>query len=442
MYNVVVAGSGHFGLVTGVCLAEVGHNVICVDLDETMLQMIRFGDAPVYEPDLARLMRKNREAGRLKFTSDYGNAYRNADVIFIGVGIKENADGSMDLTNLYTVASQIVNHLEKDGIIVLKTTVPVGTADQLDDYIKAALPQDIKVEVASNPAFFAKGSAIRDTLKATKIVIGTKSKWVEDKLREVFQPFKQPVIAVTRRTAEMIKLATNGFLAMKISYLNDIANLCEKVDADILDVVHAMSYDERVGRIFLEAGIGYGGYSFIKDKNMLLHLAQENDYNLKTLLAAEEVNQEQRMALYWKARKLRINFQGLKVAILGLTYKPGTDDCRRSPAIDNIAQLLKDGANVYAYDPIGMDNFKKIYPQGEHGKGSISYVNTIEVALNDADVCFILTDWGKIKAIKTDVYRKFMKTPYVFDGRNIYDMDDMTKEGVEYVPIGRRRKPI
>ena len=430
-YKIAVAGTGYVGLVAGVCFAERGHDVICVDVDEKKVQTMKKGICPIYEQDLEELMRKNYKEGRIDYTTDYQKAYKDADAIFIGVGTPELPDGSANLTYVATVSRQIAESVEKDCLVVVKSTVPIGTNDKVEQFIKDSLVHDVKIEVASNPEFLAQGTAVRDTLEAKRIIIGTESKQAEKMLMEIYEPFKLPIVSVNRRSAEMIKYASNDFLALKISYMNDIANLCELVGANIEDVAKGMSYDPRIGANFLRAGIGYGGSCFPKDTKALKYLAKKNGYKLRTVEAAVDVNAEQKTKLYNKASERLITFNGLKVAVLGLAFKPGTDDLREAPSIDNIELLLKQGANIYAYDPVAMDNFKKKYPD------KITYVNTPEEALENANVCFIFTEWNQIKQIKPETYKKLMRTPLVYDGRNIYSLEEMKKNNVEYYSIGR-----
>ena len=429
--NISVAGTGYVGLVAGVCFAEKGHNVTCVDIDEKKVELMKSGISPIYEQDLEELMKKNNASGRLHYTTDYKSAYKRADAIFIGVGTPEQPDGSANLSYIATVARQIAESVEQDCLVVVKSTVPVGTNDKVEQFIKDFLKNDVKIEVASNPEFLAQGTAVRDTLHAARIVIGTESKEAEKKLMEIYEPFGLPIVSVNRRTAEMIKYACNDFLALKISYMNDIANLCEIVGANIEDVAKAMAYDRRIGDRFLNAGIGYGGSCFPKDTKALSYLARQNGYELRTVQAAVDVNKEQKTILFKKASQRLITFSGLKVAVLGLTFNPGTDDLREAPSLENIPLLLKEKANIYAYDPVGEDNFKKRYPT------EITYVAAPEEALRGANVCFIFTEWGEIKAVKPEMYKELMQTPLVYDGRNIYELDDMANADVEYYSIGR-----
>ena len=437
MYNIAVAGTGYVGLVAGVCFAEIGHQVTCVDVDKNKINMMKQGISPIFEEGLEGLMQKNYKAGRLNFTIDYKSAYKNADAIFIGVGTPEQPDGSANLCYIATVARQIAETIEKDCLVVVKSTVPVGTNDKVEQFINDFLINNVKVEVASNPEFLAQGSAVYDTLNAARIIIGTESKWAEEMLMKIYKPFNLPVVSVSRRSAEMIKYASNVFLALKISYMNDIANLCELVDANIQDVAKGMSFDERIGKRFLDAGIGYGGSCFPKDTKALDYLAKQHGYELRTVKAAIGVNTDQKTLLYRKACKRLITFNNLKVAVLGLTFKPGTDDLRESPSLKNIPLLLEQGADIYAYDPAGAENFKQKYPEGENGSGKIKYVEKIDEALEGANVCFIFTEWGEIKAMNPEAFKKLMRTPLVYDGRNIYGTKEMKEAGVEYYSVGR-----
>ena len=362
--KLAVAGTGYVGLVAGVCFAEVGHEVTCVDVDQEKIELMKQGISPIYEEDLEELMKKNYALGRLTYTTDYITAYKEADVIFIGVGTPELPDGSANLSYIATVARQIAESVEKDCLVVVKSTVPIGTNDKVEQFIRDFLIRDVTVEVASNPEFLAQGSAVRDTLHASRVIIGTESEKAEHTLKEIYEPFHLPIVAVNRRSAEMIKYASNDFLALKIAYVNDIANLCELVGANIEDVTRGMSYDERIGSNFLKAGIGYGGSCFPKDTKALKYLAKKNGYCLKTVEAAIDVNTTQKVRLFEKAKERMITFSGLRVAVLGLTFKPKTDDLREAPSLINVELLLKQGAEIIAYDPVGIKNFKKNFPEG------------------------------------------------------------------------------
>lgn len=435
--KIAVAGTGYVGLVAGVCFAEKGYHVVCVDVDEKKVEVMRQGISPIYEEGLEELMKKNNAAGRLHYTTDYEGAYRDADVIFIGVGTPEMPDGSANLSYIATVSRQIAETIEKDCLVVVKSTVPVGTNDKVEQFIKDFLVHDVKVEVASNPEFLAQGTAVHDTLHAARIIIGTESREAEELLTKIYEPFGLPIVSVKRRSAEMIKYACNDFLALKISYMNDIANLCELVGADITDVARGMSYDERIGSRFLNAGIGFGGSCFPKDTKALKFLAREHGYQLKTVEACVDVNSQQKTRLFEKAKERMITFHGLKVAVLGLTFKAGTDDLREAPSIDNLKLLLAAGADVYAYDPKGEERSKQLFPEGKLDKGSMNYVSFIDEAIDKANICFVFTEWPEIKAVTAKEFKEKMHTPLVYDGRNLFTPKEMKEAGVEYYSIGR-----
>ncbi len=435
--KIAVAGTGYVGLVAGVCFAEKGHDVTCVDVDENKVRLMESGISPIYEEGLQELMQKNNATGRLHYTTDYQNAYRDVDAIFIGVGTPEQPDGSANLSYIATVSRQIAESVERDCLVVVKSTVPVGTNDKVEQFIRDFLIRDVRIEVAFNPEFLAQGSAVHDTLHAARIIIGTESKEAEEVLKKIYEPFGLPIVSVNRRSAEMIKYACNDFLALKISYMNDIANLCELVGADIDAVAEGMSYDARIGSRFLNAGVGYGGSCFPKDTKALKYLARQNGYKLRTVEAAVDVNEEQKTRLFHKASNRMITFQKLKVAVLGLAFKAGTDDLREAPSLDNVQLLLESGADIYAYDPVAADNFRRRYPEGRNEAGTIQYVKTPEEALQDANICFIFTEWREIRMIKPETFQEKMRIPLVYDGRNVYELDAMKNAGVEYYSIGR-----
>lgn len=429
--KVAVAGTGYVGLVTGVCLAENGNYVTCVDVDKIKIDKMNQGISPIYEPELEELMNKNKE--KLTYTTDYASAYKDADVIFIGVGTPEKKDGSANLSYVYQVAEQIAETIKKDCVIVVKSTVPIGTNDKIENMIRNKLRHNVKVSIASNPEFLAQGTAVRDTLHASRIVLGVEDKFAEDTLKAVYSGFLNvPLVITNRKSAEMIKYASNDFLALKISYINEIANLCEIVGADIEDVAKGMGYDNRIGDRFLNAGIGYGGSCFPKDTKALSWVASYNDVELKTVKAAIEVNEQQKLKLLKKSRKYYTDFHNLTVAVLGLTFKPGTDDLREAPSLVNIPIILDDGAIVKAWDPVGIDNFKKKFPE------QIIYCNTIYDTLKDADICFIFTEWPEVKALIPDDFLQTMKKPIVLDGRNCLDLKTFSLSEVIYESIGRQ----
>ena len=429
--EIVVVGTGYVGLVTGVCLSEIGHLVTCIDIDENKINILKKGISPIYEPGLEELLKKNLEKGNLNFTTDYKEVYKKASLIFIGVGTPEREDGSANLDYIFKACKQIAENIKNNCLVVIKSTVSIGANERIEEFLEKNLINDVEVEVASNPEFLSQGTAVRDTMNASRIVIGVESENAEIVLRKVYENFNQPIVCTNRRSAEMIKYASNDFLALKISFINEIANLCEIINTDIEDVTNGMSYDKRIGDKFLNAGLGYGGSCFPKDTKALHWLANEHGYEIKTIKAAIEVNESQKFKLFRKARERFGTLSGKRVAILGLTFKPETDDLREAPSIPNINRLLEEGATVVAFDPVGIDNFRKRY------SNEVILVNSSDEALKEADMVFIFTEWNEIKSIKLDSYIKLMKTPVIFDGRNCYKIDEVKSKRVDYYSIGR-----
>lgn len=430
--KIVVAGTGYVGLVTGACLSEIGHKVTCVDIDENKVTMMKKGISPIYEPGLDELLKRNYQEGRLNFTTDYKNAYKDANIVFIGVGTPEREDGSANLDYVFKVCEQIAENVENNCLVVVKSTVPIGTNDRVEEFLKEHVKAGIHIEVASNPEFLAQGTAVKDTLYASRIVIGVESKEAEEKLRYVYEGFNQPIVVTNRRSAEMIKYASNDFLALKISFINEIANVCEIVGANIEDVARGMSYDKRIGDKFLKAGLGYGGSCFPKDTKALHWLANDSGYEIKTIKATIEVNENQKYKMFRKAKQRFGSLKGMKVAVLGLTFKPETDDLREAPSIPNIKRLLDEGAEIVAFDPVGEENFKKKFNL------PIEYVKSPKEALKNADVAFIFTEWKEIKNLDLQYYEKLMKTPIIFDGRNCYDINLVKDHNIDYYSVGRK----
>lgn len=428
--RISIAGTGYVGLVTGVCLSSIGHKVTCVDVDEEKIRGLKEGILPIYEKDLAELM--TTHAKNLSFTTDYKIAYKSPDAIIIGVGTPERVDGYANLDYVFQVAEEIAECLTKNCIIVVKSTVPIGTNDKLEQYIKERLKKPVDIEVVSNPEFLSQGTAVRDTLYGNRIVIGVESKNAEIVMRQVYDEFQQPYVFTNRRSAEMIKYAANDFLALKISYINEIANLCEVVGANIDDVAKGMGYDSRIGDKFLKAGIGYGGSCFPKDTKALHWLSNQYDIELKTIKACIEINESQKSKLIKKSRKYYDSLRNLTVAVLGLAFKPGTDDLREAPSLINVPIFLEDKATVRVWDPVAMDKFRQLYPS------EITYCNTIEDTIRDADICFILTEWKEVIEFDINQYEALMKTPILLDGRNCYNVNQFTGKNIVYDSIGRK----
>lgn len=430
MYKIAIAGTGYVGLVTAVCLASKGFSVTCVDVDADKVKAMAAGHCPIYEEGLPELMKEHRN--NLTYTTDYRSAYKDADVVYIGVGTPEKKDGSANLDYVRTVAEQIAESAEKDCVVVIKSTVPIGTNQSILALLQEKAAKGVTFEIASNPEFLSQGTAVKDTLHASRIVIGTQTPHARKVLTDIYEAFGQPIVNTDIKSAEMIKYASNDFLALKISYMNEIANLCEITGADVQDVARGMGYDPRIGNKFLAAGIGYGGSCFPKDTKALHWLANFNDYELKTIKAAIEVNENQKLKLLKKSRKYCSSLQGQRIAVLGLTFKPGTDDLRDAPSLQNIPYLLESGAEVFAWDPVGIPNFKKLYPN------ELQYCETIEEALHGAELCFIFTEWPQVKALDPAVFVRQMASPVILDGRNCFDLKAMEALPVVYDSIGRR----
>lgn len=439
--RIAVAGTGYVGLVTGVCLAEKGHDVTCVDVDAAKIRMLKDGRAPIYEEGLEELMQRNRD--RLNYTTDHRAAYAAAEVVFIGVGTPEKSDGSANLSYVFQVAGEIAASVCSDCVVVVKSTVPIGTNNKVEALLqehlagRADLKRPVRIDVVSNPEFLAQGTAVRDTLHAARIVIGANRPEALAVMQRVYADFDAPVVAADRNSAEMIKYASNDFLAVKISYINEIANLCELVGADVNKVAEGMGLDPRIGSCFLRAGIGYGGSCFPKDTKALHWLASMNDYELKTVKAAIEINEQQKLRLIKKMRRMVSSLQGKCVAVLGLTFKPGTDDLREAPSLVNVPLLLEDGAVVRAYDPVGAAAFARHMEAVQvPGRERVTYCDSPQSALDGADACLILTEWPAIKALSASVLIDRMAVPLVLDGRNCFEPEALRTQGVDYHPIG------
>lgn len=437
--NVTVSGIGYVGLVTGVALSYIGHKVTCVDVDKNKISKLQSGVVPIYEPHLKDLMSKCKN--KLLFTTDCKSAYKNADIIIIGVGTPEREDGSADLSYVYSVCEQIAEVLENDCVVVLKSTVPIGTSDLIEKKLNNEKKHNVKIYVVSNPEFLSQGTAIQDTLYASRIVVGTEDKFPENIMRKLYEPltkepYNVPYLHTSRRSAEMIKYASNDFLALKISYVNEIANLCKSLGANIEDVTKGMGYDLRIGDKFLKAGIGYGGSCFPKDTKALHWLSISNGIELKTIKACIEVNENQKLLLFRQLKKDFNNLCDKTISILGLTFKPNTDDLRDAPSIVNIVELLKEGATINLYDPVGIENFKlNAIKYGIDSLEKINFYKDIDSTIQNADAAMIMTEWPEIMNYDVKKYKELMKNPRVYDGRNCYKLDDM--KGIYYFSVGR-----
>jgi UDPglucose 6-dehydrogenase len=439
--KIVVIGTGYVGLVTGTCFAEVGIDVICVDIDSTKIENLKKGILPIYEPGLDTLVTKNVAKGRLQFSTSLGESIKEADVAFIAVGTPPGEDGSADLKYVIGVAQEIGQYMNSYGVIVTKSTVPVGTAKKVQNAIDQELSKrkvDIPFDVASNPEFLKEGAAIDDFLKPDRIVVGVSSTKAEEVMRKLYKPFLlngHPIIFMDVPSAEMTKYAANSMLATKISFMNDIANLCEIVGADVNMVRKGIGSDARIGNKFIYPGIGYGGSCFPKDVKALIKTAASNDYQMQILEAVEAVNEKQKSVLFEKLmNRFQGNIAGKTFAIWGLSFKPNTDDMREAPSLVIIDKILNAGAKVKAYDPIAM-------PETQHILGDlIEYSKTEYEALENVEALMIVTEWADFKSPNFEKIKKALINPIVFDGRNIYDTRELNELGFEHYGIGTKSK--
>jgi len=436
--KITVVGSGYVGLVTGTCFAEIGIEVSCVDIDREKISKLEKGISPIYEPGLEEMLVRNLEKGRLRFTTDLASCVNNAEVIFSAVGTPPDEDGSADLKYVLDVARTVGKVMDKRLIIVTKSTVPVGTARKVREAIQDELNKrnkDLIFDVVSNPEFLKEGDAIDDFMKPDRIVVGVESDYAKDVMAKLYKPFtlnNHPVLFMDVSSAEMTKYAANSMLATRISFMNDIANLCELVGADINMVRKGIGSDTRIGSKFLYAGVGYGGSCFPKDVKALIKTAELNQHPLRILQAVEEVNDDQKKVLFRKLEKFfKGDLAGKKIALWGLSFKPQTDDMREAPSLVIIDLLLKAGCKVIAYDPVAME-------EAHRRIGNvISYARDPYDALIDADALLMVTEWTEFRYPNLQVMKKLMKRPLVFDGRIIYDPADMKQAGFDYFSIGR-----
>jgi UDPglucose 6-dehydrogenase len=434
--KIAMVGSGYVGLVSGACFADFGHDVVCIDKDPAKIESLRAGVMPIYEPGLAELVGSNVKAGRLSFTTDLAEGIAGAGAIFIAVGTpSRRGDGHADLSYVYAVAEEIGQNLKNDAVVVTKSTVPVGTGDEVERILKEAnLP--VRVAVASNPEFLREGAAISDFKHPDRIVVGTEDDWARAVMTEVYRPLflnKSPLLFTSRRSSELIKYAANAFLAVKITFINEMADLCEKVGADVQDVSRGIGMDGRIGSKFLHAGPGYGGSCFPKDTLALLKTAEDYEAPTRIVEAVVKVNDSRKRAMGRKVIEALGGMdeaRGKKVAMLGLTFKPNTDDMRDSPAIAIALALADAGVNVAAYDPEGMELAKPLMPEVEMQPNAYA-------AIEGADAVVIVTEWDAFRALDLNKVKALAKAPVLVDLRNIYDPAEVRAKGFAYSSVGR-----
>ena len=429
--RVSVIGSGYVGLVTGTCLAHLGHTCICVDNNEEKVKLLKAGGVPIYEPGLDELIKKNVKAKRLSFSTDVTAAIQNSDIIFIAVNTPPKPDGKADLSYVAQAARQIATNLNGYKVIVDKSTVPVETGEKVAETIKRYNTGGCEFDVVSNPEFLREGSAVHDSLHPDRIVIGVMNERAAKVMKELYAPLNAPVIVTSIKSAELIKHASNSFLAMKISYMNALSVLCDISGADVTEVAYGMGLDKRIGPLFLNAGVGYGGSCFPKDLAAFIKISEDLGYDFKLLKEVTSINEYQKAYFVKKVEKTLWTVSDKKLCVWGLAFKPNTDDMRSAPSIDIIKALVEDGAHIRAYDPQAAHNARALLPE------QVSYCSNPYEAAQGCDAVLILTEWDEFRNIDLDKVKDMLSHPIIIDGRNIFDPAEMKKRGFVYASIGR-----
>ena len=432
--NICVVGTGYVGLVTGAVFADLGNDVLCVDNDEAKIGALKAGRMPIYEPGLEEMVARNAEDRRLAFTTDLAAGIRHGDVIFIAVGTPPKNSGETDLSHVESVAAEIGRSMDRYKVVVNKSTAPVGTGELVREVIARNQPRPVEFDVVSNPEFLREGSAIEDTLRPDRIVIGAPSQQVAMTLVELYAPIERPMIITDLPSAEVIKYASNAFLATKISFINAIANICEAAGADVSQVMKGMGLDRRIGAAFLQAGLGYGGSCFPKDVDSLIHTSGRLGYDFKLLRTVVEINRERAAHLVEAMTKTLGPLDDTTIAVLGLAFKPNTDDMREAKSVEVIHLLHAAGARVRAYDPAAMDNARALLPP------AVSFSDSPYEAADGAHAVVLVTEWNEFKYLNFERLRGQMKRPVIFDGRNLWEPERMRRLGFEYHSVGR--KPV
>ena len=428
--KIAVVGGGYVGLVTAACLAELGNDVICVDIDEEKIRKLNNDVMPIYEPGVEELAKRNRKEKRLAFTTDLRDAIKKSEIIFICVGTPPKENGDADLSYVENVARTIADVMDSYKLIVDKSTVPVQTGEKVARTIKSYNRHKVEFDVISNPEFLREGSAVSDFMHPDRIVIGCESEKAKDIMGKLYAPLKSPILYTDIKSAEIIKHASNSFLATKISFINAVANICELAGADVEKVAEGMGMDKRIGSQFLNAGIGYGGFCFPKDAEAFIRIAEKLGYDFRLLKATQEINQFQKEHFVKKVEKALWVVKNKNIGVLGLAFKPNTDDMRFAPSVDIIEALQREGAKIKAYDPEAMEKARQVLK-------NIEYCNNPYDAAKDADALLILTEWNEFKELDMNKIKSLMRHYLVLDGRNIYNPEDMRKEGFTYISMGR-----
>ncbi len=434
MKSICVIGTGYVGLVTGVCFADLGNRVICVDIDTDKVATLSAGKSTIYEPGLEELLVRNMHAGRLSFTESYPEALSQADFAFITVDTPMGEDGAADLRSVKAAATSIGQAFARPLIIIDKSTVPVGTGDIVSEIVANNAPAGAQFSVVSNPEFLREGSAVTDFFNPDRIVLGSTDRHAAEQVAELHAPLKTRIIITDLRTAEMIKYASNAFLATRISFINEIAQICERLGADVKEVARGMGADKRIGPHFLDAGVGYGGSCFPKDVLALYHMAASAGCHPQLLQAVMDINRDARRSFVHKVETLLHSLDEKVIGVLGLSFKPNTDDMREAPAVEIIETLIGKGAHVKAYDPVAMDRAAELLPR-------VTFCATPYDVAKDASALLVITEWNEFKQLDWEKLRQFMKEAIVLDGRNLYDPDEMKACGFAYWGVGRGQEP-
>ena len=433
MRHIAIIGTGYVGLVSGSGISDFGHKVVCADIDEEKIKVLQAGKMPIYEPGLDELVERNTKAERLSFSIDVGKTIRDSEVIFIAVSTPQSENGEVDISAVTAVAKTIGQNLNNRKVVCTKSTVPIGTGKLVTSIINENNPEKMEFDYVSNPEFLREGSAVKDFLWPDRLVIGTKSDWGFEVMRDVYRPLyinETPIVHTTVETAELIKYASNAFLSLKISYINEISALCEKVGADVHVVSKAMGSDGRISPKFLHPGPGFGGSCFPKDTSALVSMAQNENVPMRTIQAAIETNAHQKKRMVKKLQALTGDFSGLTIGILGLAFKSKTDDVRESASLEMVGSLLKAGAQVKAYDPEANTSFAEFYPQ-------ITYCKTWEEAVKDTDAVAVMTEWNEFRTMDAKTLKNLMKSPIILDTRNILSRKELQKNGFSFDNVGR-----
>lgn len=429
--KIAMIGTGYVGLVTGTCFSELGNDVICVDNDEEKIKKLNNDIIPIYEPGLEEMVAKNKNEKKLSFTSEIEDAVKASDIIFIAVGTPPKKDGEADLSSVEKVSTIIANVMNKYKLVVGKSTVPVNTGKWIKKTIERKIDENMDFDVASNPEFLREGSAIDDFLNPDRVVIGVESDRAKKMLCDLYEPIDAPILVTDIESAEIIKHASNSFLATKISFINAISILCERSGADVEKVAEGMGMDKRIGKHFLKAGAGFGGFCFPKDLSAFIKIAEKLGYNFRLLKEVERINDEQKMGIVKKVKENLWNLRGKTIGILGLSFKPNTDDMRYAPSIDIIGALLDEKVKIRAYDPQAMERAKEIFPH-------ITYCNDPYEVCEGSDALVFVTEWEEFQNMDIKKIKKLLNTPIIIDGRNIFDPVKVRNEGFTYTGIGRK----